>query len=205
MVTGAVVGGVLGHQIGHGSGNTVATIGGAALGAFLGSRIGRSTDREDQRKAAHAHEVAPDNRSTAWRNPNTGQIYSVTPTRTYGSVSSPCRDFTTTTELEGEEVVHGTACRQSDGSWKTSSGPMPRDPYRGVPLGVECAWCPAAPAEEGPRSRLRRFIRARKGSTPRAAEPLGWAAAAPDDSDFQAFSHGDFIGALAASRPPGNA
>ena len=28
--------------------------------------------------------------------------------------------------------------------------------------------------------------RARKGSTPRAAEPLGWAAAAPDDSNFQA-------------------
>jgi surface antigen len=121
MVTGAVVGGVLGHQIGHGSGSTVATIGGAALGAFLGSRIGRSMDLEDQRKAAHALEVAPDNRSTAWRNPNTGQIYTVTPTRTYGSASNPCRDFTTTTEFEGrEEVVHGTACRQPDGSWKAA-------------------------------------------------------------------------------------
>ena len=48
---------------------------------------------------------------------------------------------------------------------------MPRDPYRGVPLGVECTWRPAA----------------------------------PDDPDFQAFSHGDFIEALPASRPPGNA
>ena len=46
--------------------------------------------------------------------------------------------------------------------------------------------------------------RARKGSTPRAAEPPGWAAAAPDDADFQAFSHGDFIEARTASRPLGN-
>jgi hypothetical protein len=45
--------------------------------------------------------------------------------------------------------------------------------------------------------------RARRGSTPRAAEPPGWPAAAPDDSDFQAFSRGDFIGAPAAS-PFGN-
>jgi hypothetical protein len=42
---------------------------------------------------------------------------------------------------------------------------------------------------------------ARKGSTPREAEPPGWAAAAPDDSNFQPFSHGDFIGARAGSRP----
>jgi hypothetical protein len=42
---------------------------------------------------------------------------------------------------------------------------------------------------------------ARKSSAPRAAEPPGWAAAAPDDSNFQAFSHGDFIGARAAPRP----
>ena len=121
MATGAVVGGVLGHQVGGGTGKTVATIGGAALGAFVGSRIGKGMDRDDQLKTTRALEAAPDNRATAWRNPNTGQSHSVTPTRTYGSASSPCRDFTTTTEFDGrEEVVHGTACRQPDGSWKTS-------------------------------------------------------------------------------------
>jgi surface antigen len=121
MVTGAVVGGVLGHQVGGGTGKTVATIGGAALGGFLGSRIGKSMDRDDQRKAAQALEVAPDNRPTAWRNPNTGQSYSVTPTRTFDGAQGPCRNFTTTTEFDGrEEVVHGTACRQPDGSWRTS-------------------------------------------------------------------------------------
>jgi surface antigen len=121
MATGAVLGGVLGHQIGSGSGNTIATIGGAALGAFVGSRIGRSMDRDDQRKTAAALERSPDDRATTWKNPNTGQTYSVTPTRTYEGGSGPCRDFKTTTEIDGrEEVVHGTACRQPDGSWKAA-------------------------------------------------------------------------------------
>ena len=37
---------------------------------------------------------------------------------------------------------------------------------------------------------------ARKGSTPRAAEPRGWAAAAPDDTNFRA----EHLAASAASR-----
>jgi surface antigen len=118
-VAGAILGGALGHQIGRGSGNTAATIGGAALGAFLGNRVGRSMDREDQRKTAGALERSPDDRSTTWRNPNTGQIYSITPPRTYRGDSGPCREFTTTNEMDGRaEVVHGTACRQPDGSWR---------------------------------------------------------------------------------------
>jgi surface antigen len=120
MVSGAVLGGVIGHQIGGGSGNTIATIGGAALGGFIGSRIGRKMDQDDQRKAAQALETAPDQRASSWRNPNTGQAYSVTPTRTYEGAAGPCRDFETTTEIDGrKETVRGTACRQADGSWKT--------------------------------------------------------------------------------------
>lgn len=121
MATGAVLGGVLGHQVGSGSGRTIATVGGAALGAFLGNRIGRNMDHNDQRKTAEALERSPNDRSTTWRNPDTGQIYSITPTRTYASSSGPCRDFTTVTEIDGrEEVVHGTACRQLDGTWKAA-------------------------------------------------------------------------------------
>lgn len=120
MVSGAVVGGVLGHQIGGGSGKTLATIGGAALGGFVGSRIGRKMDQDDQHKAAQALETAPDARASSWRNPNTGQSYSVTPTRTYEGAAGPCRDFETTTEIDGrKEAVRGTACRQPDGTWKT--------------------------------------------------------------------------------------
>jgi surface antigen len=121
MATGAILGGVLGNQVGHGAGRAVATVGGAALGGFLGSRLGGRMDREDQLKASGALERSRDGLSTSWRNPNNGQIYSVTPTRTYDGASGPCREFTTTTDIDGrEEVVHGTACRQPDGTWKAA-------------------------------------------------------------------------------------
>ena len=121
MVGGAVIGGVLGNQVGHGAGRAIATIGGAALGGFIGSRIGRNMDENDHRKAAQALETSPDNRASSWKNPNTGQNYSVTPKRTYEGASGPCREFDTTTDIEGrKETVHGTACRQEDGTWKAA-------------------------------------------------------------------------------------
>lgn len=120
MATGAILGGVLGHQIGGGSGRTVATIGGAALGGFFGSRIGRNMDRNDQLKTAEALEKSRDGQAATWRNADNGQQYAVTPTKTYQGASGHCRDFTTVTEIEGrQEVVHGMACRQPDGTWKT--------------------------------------------------------------------------------------
>ena len=120
MVSGAVLGGIIGHQIGGGSGNTVATIGGAALGGFVGNRIGRKMDESDQRQAAQTLETGRDRDESSWRNPKTGNGYSVTPKRTYQGPNGPCRDFETTTEIDGrKETVQGTACRQPDGSWKT--------------------------------------------------------------------------------------
>jgi surface antigen len=121
MVGGAVIGGVLGNQLGNGAGRTIATIGGAALGGFIGNRIGHSMDEEDHRKASQALEGSPDNRASSWKNPNSGQSYSVTPKRTYEGANGPCRDFETTTDIEGrKETVHGTACRQGDGTWKAA-------------------------------------------------------------------------------------
>ncbi len=121
MATGAVLGGVLGHQIGGGSGKTVATIGGAALGAFVGSRVGGDMDRSDQSRTTHALDKSADGESTTWRNDETGLRYSVTPMRTYqGESGGRCRTFTTVTQIDGhDEVVHGTACKQPDGTWKT--------------------------------------------------------------------------------------
>jgi surface antigen len=121
LATGAILGGVLGHQIGSGSGQTIATIGGAALGGFVGSRVGASMDRNDQLKTAQALETSSTGHPTTWRNPDTGQHYTVTPTRTRESASGPCRDFTTVTEIDGtRQHVQGTACRQPDGTWKAS-------------------------------------------------------------------------------------
>jgi surface antigen len=121
MATGAVLGGVLGHQIGKGTGQTVATIGGAAIGGFVGSRVGRNMDRDDKSRTTHALDKSADGEPTTWRNDATGLRYSVTPTRTYqGESGGLCRDFTTVAQIDGrDEVLHGTACKQPDGTWKT--------------------------------------------------------------------------------------
>ena len=119
-VTGGVVGGLLGAQMGEGRGRTAAIVVGTLAGAYLGSRIGKSMDETDRQKAAQVLETAPTGSPTAWRNPDTGNTYTVTPTRTYTAASGPCRDFTTRAVIDGrEETVNGTACRQPDGSWKT--------------------------------------------------------------------------------------
>jgi surface antigen len=121
MATGAILGGVIGHQVGKGTGQTVATIGGAALGGYVGKRIGHNMDRADQENANRALDKSSDGQSTMWRNNETGARYSVTPTRTYQAESGGlCRDFTTVAQIDGkDEVLHGTACKQPDGTWKT--------------------------------------------------------------------------------------
>jgi surface antigen len=120
--TGAVVGGLLGSQIGQGGGRDLALIAGALAGAYVGSRIGKSMDETDRIKAARALETAPTGAPTTWRNPDTGNTYTVTPTQTYVENDQPCRDYTTRGVIDGrEEIVHGTACRQPDGTWRAVS------------------------------------------------------------------------------------
>ena len=78
-------------------------------------------DRSDRAHTTHALNTSADGESTAWRNDATGLRYSVTPTRTYqADAGGRCRDITTVAQIDGrEEVVHVTACRQPDGTWKT--------------------------------------------------------------------------------------
>ncbi len=122
MAAGAVVGGVLGHQIGHVNGQTVATTGGASLGAFLGSRAGARMDHSDQFKTEQTLETSKNGQTKSWRNPDSGQYYSVMPTRTYEGASGRCREFTTVTQFDDgrRKLVSGTACRQPDGGWRAS-------------------------------------------------------------------------------------
>jgi surface antigen len=119
-VAGAVVGGVVGSTIGGGTGRTVAIIAGTVAGAVIGGKIGSKMDEADKLKAAQALEATPTGRHTSWKNPDSGAQYTMTPTRTYDAGGTPCRDFTVDANIDGKaETVKGTACRQSDGSWKT--------------------------------------------------------------------------------------
>ncbi len=119
-VVGGVLGGVLGSQVGGGSGRTAAIIGGTIIGAMIGGSIGKSMDETDRLKAQHAFEYNRTNEPAHWRNPDSGNEYTVTPTRTYNSSSNEvCREYTSDAYIGGRrEQVVGTACRQSDGSWR---------------------------------------------------------------------------------------
>ena len=122
MVIGGLLGGILGSEIGEGHGRTAAIIVGTLVGATIGGSVGRSMDETDRLKTAHALETVRTGVPTTWRNPDTGNQYTVMPTRTYEQPSGPCREYTMDAIIAGkEEKIFGTACRQPDGSWKVQS------------------------------------------------------------------------------------
>lgn len=121
QVVGGLLGGVLGSQVGGGNGRTAAIIAGTVVGALIGGSIGRTMDATDRMKAQNAFEYNRSNEPTSWHNPDTGNSYTVTPTRTYTnqSTNQSCREYTTKAVIDGRrETVVGNACRQSDGTWK---------------------------------------------------------------------------------------
>tara|TARA_R110002124_G_scaffold67035_4_gene182138 strand:- start:86 stop:556 length:471 start_codon:yes stop_codon:yes gene_type:complete len=122
MIIGGILGGVLGHQVGGGSGQTAATVIGAMIGTTIGGNVGRSMDKTDRLKVSHSLETVRTGVETRWKNPDTGYQYRVIPTRTYDVPAGPCREYTVDATIGGRtEQIFGTACRQSDGSWKVKS------------------------------------------------------------------------------------
>lgn len=123
VATGAVLGGLLGSQFGQGGGAIAATIGGALIGGFLGGAIGHSMDKADQAHMMQALNSSPTGRPVSWRNPDSGNYYQVTPTRTsFQGNGQPCREYTSTATIGGKrQQIYGTACRQADGSWQVSN------------------------------------------------------------------------------------
>ena len=121
-IAGGVVGGLLGSQFGGGSGKVAAAAGGALLGAYLGGNIGRYMDKVDRMQMERALETAPVGRTVAWKNPDNGNSFTVTPTKTYYSNQHPCREYITHAIIDGKsQEIHGRACRQNDGSWRVAN------------------------------------------------------------------------------------
>ncbi len=117
---GAVVGGVVGSQIGGGHGQDIATAIGVFAGALTGASIGRSLDQLDELNTTRALENNKTNQASNWVNPDSGNTYSITPTKTYQTNSGRyCREYQSTVIVGGEEQQsYGTACRQPDGDWE---------------------------------------------------------------------------------------
>ena len=123
---GAGLGGLAGSQIGSGSGRLWATGAGVLLGALAGSEIGSSLDRADQAYAQQATQSAysaPVGQTIRWNNPDSGNYGTITPTRSgTDNGGRVCREYHQTIYVGGKQQSgYGTACQQSDGSWKVVS------------------------------------------------------------------------------------
>lgn len=115
---GAAGGAILGQAIGH---NTEATLIGAAVGGLLGYIIGNEMDKYDREQLNHVYERGVSGQTNAWRNPDNGNSYQVTPQPPYSSGSSnrPCRKAEIQSVIDGkQETVYTTACRDSNGHWQ---------------------------------------------------------------------------------------
>lgn len=118
VIAGGIAGGLLGSQFGGGSGQVVATGIGVLAGAYLGGRIGASMDEQDKMRLQNALETSKTGKSVRWTNPDTKAQYIVKPTTTYYEKNQPCRKFSTTVFMGGEQqIVYGQACRNASGQW----------------------------------------------------------------------------------------
>src|SRR5215467_10849182 len=98
---------------------SIGAFGGAAFGGLAGNML----DQRDKRMAAEAQqralESAPTGTPVAWSNPDSGHSGTITPTHTYQSGGTYCREFQSDVVIDGKpDKAWGTACRQPDGSWK---------------------------------------------------------------------------------------
>jgi len=123
-VLGAAAGAGIAAAAGGGAGAIVgAGVGGALLGGFIGNRLDARDKRMASQAAQRAFEQNHTGQSTAWKNPDSGNSGSVTPTRTYQLANGQyCREYNQTVMIGGQQhQAYGTACRQPDGSWQIQS------------------------------------------------------------------------------------
>lgn len=113
---GAAGGALIGQIIGR---DTKSTLLGAGIGGLLGYMIGNEMDKTDQQKVSNVYEYERDNNTTRWENPNSGNSYAMTPTRTYRDQNNnrDCRDAEILATIDGKaEKTVATACREN-GQW----------------------------------------------------------------------------------------
>lgn len=120
--TGMDVGGVLNRALETRSdedhGGTVATIMRTMVNALVGEAVSHSMDDTDLMMTVLALENGSAGEPSRWRNPRTGNVYSITSRRTYDETGGPCLEYSMEAVSGGKrDEVHGTACRQPDGSW----------------------------------------------------------------------------------------
>ncbi len=120
---GGAAGGLIGSRIGSGRGQLAAVAAGTLLGFLVGNNVGRSMDEADQTCMTQSLEHAEDGQQIAWKNPDNGARYRITPTKTVQVAENRyCREYTSVATIGGKtETTYGRACRQPDGAWEIES------------------------------------------------------------------------------------
>jgi surface antigen len=119
-VVGSAAGGLLGRSA---TGSADGGVAGALDGGIIGGAIGADLDAKDRRVALDAEyralEYGRPGSAVQWRG-HTGHAHGDVIAGTAYQVNDfSCRDFTHTIYVDGRpEVARGTACRQTDGTWK---------------------------------------------------------------------------------------
>jgi surface antigen len=125
----AVLGSLGGAAVGAGiaalaHGNPAAIVASAVGGALIGGFIGHQMDDKDKliasQTAAKALESNHTGQASAWKNPDSGNSGTITPTRTYQAASGQyCREYRQDIVIDGKlQEAYGKACRQADGTWQ---------------------------------------------------------------------------------------
>lgn len=125
-LVGGLAGGLLGSRFGKGEGQLVATGVGALAGALIGGQVGKTMDDYDRKLAEmasqNALESAPSGKAVAWKNPDSGNYGTVTPSRAVHTNQGYCREYVQEIVVGGEkQKAYGKACRKPDGNWEIAS------------------------------------------------------------------------------------
>jgi surface antigen len=121
---GSITGSVGGAQPVKGQSRVVTTAGAAVIGGIASSEAGRQMSDRERGIAANAEyralEYGRSGAPMAWDYPATSHRGSIVPGRPYQKGSQYCRTYThTITRSASPEIVKGTACRESDGTWRS--------------------------------------------------------------------------------------
>ncbi len=91
-------------------------------GSKVSSSLGSADLAYYNQTSQHALETAKVGSISSWRNPNSGNSGTITPTRTLANGDGKvCREFTQTINTTGKSQKNsGIACRQPDGRWQVA-------------------------------------------------------------------------------------
>ena len=115
-IGGAAAGALIGQAIGR---STEATLIGVAIGTVLGYIVGNEMDKYDRSQLGNAVSTVPSGQTYAWQNPDTRNVYQVTPQPAYiapparrGQPERICRQAESIADIAGvgRQITVTTAC-----------------------------------------------------------------------------------------------